>query len=384
MHPSGPTVSVVLPFFNEEKRLPRALRSLSSQSYDRTEFILVNDGSTDNSLGIAQDFAQTDPRATVISKTNGGVSSSRNAGLEAATGEYVLFLDGDDWLEDEAIEKLVAFAENTDADCVLFNNFGHSPRGVTVRQSLIQEKSVLTGTAAIEDFQAALIAGIEPGYAGRLFVRTNTAESARFDEHTGYYEDLAYTLEILSASKVVGLMDEALFNYDLTGEGATRDPNRGAHVSKQALKGEIALLKVIRRLFSHDPGLATFLSQLRLEQATDHLALRYARGDLSATQLEELVREFLAQEELRALKEDLDNRPFWKRRRGLSFSVRPGLDADLNSAILQRSAKTYDWLGKKVFQRWYSLVTPGHWRLGQKSARLTRIRRGKSWVSGHQ
>ena len=98
-------VSVVIPVYNAEKYIHKCIDGILSQTYHNTEIILVDDGSADNSLSICKEYAQKDSRIRVFSKENGGVSSARNMGMDEATGCYLMFLDSDDWLENDTIEK---------------------------------------------------------------------------------------------------------------------------------------------------------------------------------------------------------------------------------------------------------------------------------------
>ena len=91
-------ISVIMPIYNCEKYLKRSIESVLNQTYKKLELILINDGSTDNSLKVCREYERKDDRVQVIDKKNGGVSSSRNAGLKIATGEYVTFVDADDWI----------------------------------------------------------------------------------------------------------------------------------------------------------------------------------------------------------------------------------------------------------------------------------------------
>ncbi len=92
-------ISIIVPVYNAEKTLERCVRSLQGQHHEDIEIILVNDGSKDDSLAICREFAREDGRVRVIDKPNGGVSSARNAGLDVARGEFVMFCDSDDWAE---------------------------------------------------------------------------------------------------------------------------------------------------------------------------------------------------------------------------------------------------------------------------------------------
>lgn len=101
-------ISVIVPVYKVEEYLPRCVDSILAQSYENLEVILVDDGSPDGSGAICDDYAQKDSRVKVIHKTNGGLSSARNAGIEAARGEYLAFVDSDDWLEPDAYSRMMA------------------------------------------------------------------------------------------------------------------------------------------------------------------------------------------------------------------------------------------------------------------------------------
>lgn len=111
-------VSIVVPIYNSAKFLDLSLQSLINQTYPYWQAILVNDGSTDNSLEILYKFAKKDKRFFVIDKQNGGVSSARNAGLEKATGEYVVFFDPDDMLYPQFLEIMLKALKDNDSDFV--------------------------------------------------------------------------------------------------------------------------------------------------------------------------------------------------------------------------------------------------------------------------
>jgi len=100
-------ISVIVPVYNVEEFLEQCLESIVTQTYIDLEIILVNDGSTDQSSKICDDFVKRDPRVKLIHQINGGVSSARNTGIKAATGDYITFVDSDDWLEKEMYQKMM-------------------------------------------------------------------------------------------------------------------------------------------------------------------------------------------------------------------------------------------------------------------------------------
>ncbi len=107
-----PCISFIVPIYNMERLLPRALRSLRAQTLTDFEAILINDGSKDGSAALCAQAAAEDARFRFIDQPNGGVAAARNAGLDAARGEYIFFLDPDDWVESDAAEVLYHTARN--------------------------------------------------------------------------------------------------------------------------------------------------------------------------------------------------------------------------------------------------------------------------------
>lgn len=114
-------ISVVVPIFNVEKYLTECIESILNQTYKDFELILVNDGSTDNSLKICNEYLKKDERIRVINKENGGLSSARNSGIEVAKGEYIAFIDSDDLINENMFEKMMKIAIEKNADIVQCN-----------------------------------------------------------------------------------------------------------------------------------------------------------------------------------------------------------------------------------------------------------------------
>ena len=115
-------VSIVVPVYNIGKYIRDCINSLITQTYTNIEIILVDDGSTDKSGSICDEFAQKDERIKVIHKKNGGLSSARESGINQSTGDYIMIVDGDDWIDIQTVQKCVCEVEkNPLIDCVLFS-----------------------------------------------------------------------------------------------------------------------------------------------------------------------------------------------------------------------------------------------------------------------
>ena len=109
-------ISVVVPVFNAEKYVNRCIDSILNQTYENLEVILVNDGSVDGSVKICEKWQKLDNRVKLITQENAGVSAARNTGIENATGDYIAFVDNDDWLRPEMFKNLVKQAQKDNAD----------------------------------------------------------------------------------------------------------------------------------------------------------------------------------------------------------------------------------------------------------------------------
>lgn len=139
-----------MPIYNVEKYLSKCLDSILSQSYENLEIILVNDGSKDNSLSVCKAYAQQDQRIVVIDKQNEGVSVARNTGLEKATGEYVAFVDPDDWIEPEMYEAMMKQLKKWQAPVCLCNFYKDTKKRSQAKKFDFEEQ-VLCGKQIVEE-----------------------------------------------------------------------------------------------------------------------------------------------------------------------------------------------------------------------------------------
>lgn len=114
------SVSVIIPVYNVENYLPKCLDSVIGQTYTSLEIICVNDGSPDNSADILDAYAKKDGRIRIVNQKNRGLSGARNTGITYATGDYIVFIDSDDWMDTDAIEQAVVVAEKNNSDVVMW------------------------------------------------------------------------------------------------------------------------------------------------------------------------------------------------------------------------------------------------------------------------
>ena len=143
-HIENPKISIIIPVYNVEKYLRECLNSVVNQTMRDIEIICVNDGSTDGSLDILKEYAKKDDRIIVINQTNGFVESARNNGLKIAKGEYIQFVDSDDYLELNACETAYKYALQYDADVVVwgYKNFPEQVGNVKNKRYTLKHKGI--------------------------------------------------------------------------------------------------------------------------------------------------------------------------------------------------------------------------------------------------
>lgn len=189
-------ISIIVPVYNVEAYLSRCVNSILTQTYDDFELILVDDGSTDNSGKICDNFVSSDPRIRVIHKENGGVSSARNAGLDICVGKYVSFVDSDDFIAPIMLENLHSLAEKEKADivdCGFTRVFDSTqPQDITSTD----EYTITDGRTAIRNLPGAASSWAKL-YRRELF------RNLRFEEGRIYEDTLLLPFLYYEAEKVV-------------------------------------------------------------------------------------------------------------------------------------------------------------------------------------
>ena len=208
-----PMVSIIVPVYNAEQYLRRCVDSILNQEYTDFELFLVNDGSTDSSGDICEEYGEKDPRVIVIQKENTGVSDSRNQALDRARGKYLQFLDSDDWITPDATRLFVRAAEEYGCDMVISDFYrvvGErlSPKGD------IEEEGVLTQ----EEFAAHMMENPADFYYGvlwnKLYRRDLVEEhNLRMDTNINWCEDFLFNLEYIRYAKVFYALHAPIYYY---------------------------------------------------------------------------------------------------------------------------------------------------------------------------
>lgn len=241
-------VSVIIPIYRVEEYLNRCVKSVLGQTYRNLEVILVDDGSPDRCGEMCDEFAKTDNRVKVIHKKNGGLSDARNAGIEIATGKYLSFIDSDDWVHEEYIERLYNLIVTTKSDIAACNFIRTSREDISVQASNIDIHE-FSNVEALEqltgEFSIPLIVAWGKIYHKDLF-RTIRYPVGKIHED----EYIAHHL-LFKAKKIVFTTEQLLYywqrNDSITGIGfnvKNRIHAANAIVERAAFFNEIGLFKL--------------------------------------------------------------------------------------------------------------------------------------------
>lgn len=200
-------ISVIVPIYNSEKYLNRCLDSLVNQTYKDIEIILVDDGSTDKSLQICMEYKDKDSRIIVIHKCNGGLSSARNIAIDSAKGDYITFVDSDDFVSLHYIEILYELAVHYDADITMT----HFVRGCEDKFEFKKVKGKVSKYTNIEFIEKRLIKGDSQSACCKLYKRT-IFNTLRFPEGI-IWEDLAISAALFYEAKTIVEIKNPLYYY---------------------------------------------------------------------------------------------------------------------------------------------------------------------------
>lgn len=216
---NNPLISVIIPVYNVGNYLIHTINSAINQTYRNLEIILVDDGSTDRSGDICEDYANKDSRIRVIHQDNAGLSAARNAGVHDSSGEYVTFLDGDDLLASEAIKILLDAALKYGADVVTSSYRRVRPSEAFYAAGTDREFNIMTAGEALEAI--CFPHELSVSSCGKLYRASHTKESAF--PHGKTFEDVATIPMIIARAEIVAVGQAELYGYvarpgSITGE----------------------------------------------------------------------------------------------------------------------------------------------------------------------
>jgi glycosyltransferase involved in cell wall biosynthesis len=237
---SSPKISVIVPVYDVEKYIERCIRSVLRQTFEDYELIIVNDCTPCNSINIVRNILEEGkwPNVRVIERTvNGGLGAARNSGIRESLGEYLFFLDSDDWLDDFALEKVCLHAEKTRADIIAANFFIAVDNYAYPASTFKNFDSQLPGKEFVLNFN--------PGAWNKLYKRSLFLnEGIFFPEDRQWYEDVATVPLLVAKAGIVSILNEPLIYYYQRPDSIMGKTKNGNHKL-------FDIFKSVDRLISH-------------------------------------------------------------------------------------------------------------------------------------
>lgn len=217
-------VSVIMPVYNGENFIERSILSVLGQSYLNIELIIVDDGSTDRTRSICEKIIENDSRVILISKTNQGVSRARNVGIERASGDYITFIDADDYLDTGSIEYMVNTARAKEVDVVRvgWRNIRSNGRVEPNKEKV--EEGLYVGGDKLFDISYRVCSGEMHSYAWALMIKSEvlTKNKVLFLNSVSMMEDTCFYVDLLRSINSLYVSKSLYYNYVLHSDSASR------------------------------------------------------------------------------------------------------------------------------------------------------------------
>lgn len=242
-------ISIIVPIYNAECYLNKCITSLTSQTYKNLEIILVDDESPDKCPKICDDWQKKDQRIKVIHKKNGGVSAARNTGLEIAKGNYILFIDADDYIEKNCLETCIKIINKHHLDILKFGyqkelNFYHQKNKFTVPVNKCINK---------EDYNADIYKYVltTPDFCNiwNAIIKRDICQKIRFDINLTMGEDFLYFVKCVTKSQKIYFLDKCFYHYIINNNSITHqfDINKNITKLKNAMTANIKIQTIINK-----------------------------------------------------------------------------------------------------------------------------------------
>ena len=207
-----PKISVIIPVYGVEKYIRQCLESIINQTYKNLEIIVVNDGTKDNSMKIVEEYL-SDERIKIINKQNGGLSSARNRGIEEATGDYISFIDSDDWIDLNMYKELCS--QLIDEDILIYRFFNYDNK----KNEIMEEKKVDIYSKNKMIRNKYLYAGLPYSCWSKLYKR-EYLEKNKFKFLEIFYEDVVWNLQTIFLTEKIKFIDKKYYYYRVNRENS--------------------------------------------------------------------------------------------------------------------------------------------------------------------
>ena len=253
------TVSIIMPVYNAEKYVRRSIEALIAQDYTELEIIVINDGSIDDSQAVIKALSEQDARIVLINKTNGGVSSARNAGLEKVSGRYVMFVDADDYVETNFCSLMIDKIDkgnNGLASCgaLAENEYGHSEYEIGAGDKKLKTKMECLLSVLGKD-------GMSGALWNKIFLNSIIKQNGmKFDQNISSGEDLLFICQYVSYINSACSCSEKLYHYVLMSSSLSHTNLKKTGFNYKRLSEEQAYVRIQEMYYN----ISTIQDQLKL------------------------------------------------------------------------------------------------------------------------
>lgn len=289
-------ISVIVPIYNSEQYLSKCLNSIINQTYKELEIILINDGSIDKSLKIMETYAKKDNRIIIIDKKNEGVSIARNNGIKKSTGKYITFVDSDDYLELDAIEKLYNTINTKKVDIVRSNYQVHYLNSSKVDAGNLCElgNKIYDSKSIKEEIIPNLLSGKIPCFVYLLMVKKELLlKTNLFPTDIHMMEDVILYLDIMTKTNKLYMLDAITYNILYNETGATNNQKNYERNIFNVLEVNKYLKKILKKEKIDNRKNILLLNTSNSEAISDFIFKQYLSGndymkickDLSANEI---------------------------------------------------------------------------------------------------
>lgn len=253
-----PTISIIVPVYNSSAFLKKCLDSILVQTYSDFELLLINDGSTDTSLDIALSYINLDNRIIVINQLNQGVSAARNHGLVKAGGDFVAFIDADDWLESEYLNELVNDMVTNEADLVCSGYYDYS---VYAKGLPISDFKGKDSVLRVDEMMYALLSGTAGVPWAKLYRKAIIDNfGIRFNNQVKMSEDLVFNLEYVSYCEKIIINQYHGYNYNRLNTTSASSKINPDYLSSYEISNEL-MIQFWRKIKLDDLKLLNYINQ---------------------------------------------------------------------------------------------------------------------------
>ncbi len=265
---SAPKISVIVPFYNVEKYIGKCLKTIQNQTFTDYEVLLIDDESPDNSQAIAEKFVETDPRFKIFHKKNGGLSDARNYGIERATGDYIVFIDSDDYLHKDYLKTLYEACVDNDAEMAYCRfKFSYFNTGITFPMPFNATKKVVSNDKALK---MLIKDNFLRSYAWNKIYKRELFTQNDIKYPIMFFEDIATSGRLVYNTKKVAITNKYRYYY------VKRFGSIMATMDAGKINDYLRSLLIMRNYLEEQGDYDEYRSSIRFMAAKMHLVNKYS------------------------------------------------------------------------------------------------------------